>query len=219
MGFQTSSSGFFFDGMEMVAAVSPHVDGGLDGLRGPLELLFEERGRVEASMGLVCALIEATLRTPTPKPVTVDAYRALLTGGVFEVVNRWSAIRDIKEVTRRQAWFYSGFGLGRAYTVTKGVGLFERLRDRAGQGTPLDQMPDNLRRMAAESAKQMEVAAAEDDLRGVRPLFEEIAARMKRAALHLQGNPSGIVFGTREAEDLEQVLEVSRKIELDLAQI
>lgn len=217
MGQQTAACGFFFDGMEIVAAVSPHVPGGVDALRGALELLFRERDAVNASMASVSALVSAAFSRPTSPPTTVDGYRELMQAGVFEIVNRWSYIADIKQVTRLQAWFYAGFGLGRAETVVKGVRMFTRLRDVVPDGTPLQQMPDNLRRMAAEAARQIEVAAAEDDLRSVRPLFEDAARRARRVAVELQAEPSAIGFGAEHEEDLRALADTGRKITLDLA--
>ncbi len=217
MGFRTAASGFFFDGMEMIAACSTRMPGGIDGLRGGLELLFRDRDAVNEHMAWVAQLVSAAFRHPTTPPTGVDDYRQLMQAGVFEIVNRWSYIQDIKQVTRLQAWFYAGFGLGRAQTVTKGVELYDRLRDIVPAGTQLADMPDNLRRMAAECAKQMDVAAQEDDLRSVRPLFEDSARRMHRVAIQLQGEHSAIVYASDNADDAVALVESARKIALDLA--
>lgn len=217
MGYRTASCGFFFDGMEIIAAASPHVSGGVDAMRGAIELLFAERDAVNDRLGEVASLVSVAFSTPTATPTTVDGYRALMQGGVFEIVNRWSYIADIKQVTRLQAWFYAGFGLGRSETVTKAIRLFERLRDIVPEGTPVDQMPENLRRMASEAAKQMEVAAEEDDLRSVRPLFEDAARRMKRATLQLQAERATIAFTADNVDDLAALDDAARKIALDLA--
>lgn len=217
MGHRTAGCGFFFDGMEMVAAASPHVPGGVEAMRGALELLFAERDRVNADAAWIAHLVGRAFGRVESPPTTVDAYRELQREGVFEIVNRWSYIADIKQVTQLQAWFYAGFGLGRARTVTLGLRLFERLRDQVGAGTAVDQMPDNLQRMAAEAARQMAVAAEEDDLRSVRPLFEDAARRVQRTSVQLLGPPDALAFTDEHADDLVAFEDAARKIALDLA--
>lgn len=219
MGYRVAAAGFFFDGMEIVAAVSPSVPGGIDAMRGAIEPLFRERDAVNAHGEWLAAMIGGAFGQPVPAPRGVDEYRALMTGGVFEIVNRWSLIADIKQVNRLQAWFYAGFGLGRAETVLKGMDLAVRLRECGGVGTAADQMPSNLQRMAAESAKQLEVAGKEDDLRSVRPLFEDAAARMRRAALVLSCTLEEVAAGEVEREDLRALADSRRKIELDVARV
>lgn len=216
MGFRSAACGFFFDGLEIIAATSTQIPGGIDALRGGLELLFRERDDVNEHMAWVAALVGRAFKQPVAPPTEVDAYRSLLQGGVFEIVNRWSYIADIKQVTRLQAWFYAGFGLGRALTVTRGLQLFSRLREVAGDG-PVYQMPDHLRRMAAESAKQMAVAAEEDDLRSVRPHFEDAARRMQRVAIQLQAESNQIVYTQDNDDDVAAFQASARRIDLDLA--
>jgi hypothetical protein len=215
MGYQTASCGFFFDGLEMVAGASPDAAGGIDGLRGALELLFRQKDVVNSRMSELSAKVESAFNTPVPPPTTVDEYRALMTNGVFEIVNRWSYIADIKQVTRLQAWFYAGFGLGRAETVTRGVELLARLYEIVGDTASVGQMPVRLNRLAAESAKQMSVAAEEDDLRSVRPLLEDGALRVSALAILTSRPASEIQF--THSEDLEFYRDTDRKITLDLA--
>ncbi|MFT6396877.1 MAG: hypothetical protein ACJAYU_001621 [Bradymonadia bacterium] len=215
MGYQTASCGFFFDGLEMVAGASPDAVGGIEGMRGALELLFAQKDVVNSRMDELSAKVHGAFKSPVSTPTTVDEYRALMTNGVFEIVNRWSYIADIKQVTRLQAWFYAGFGLGRAETVTRGVELFARLYELVG-GTPaVEQMPVRLNRLAAEAAKQMSVAAEEDDLRSVRPLLEDGARRISALSILTSRAAGDIQFS--HSEDLEFYRDADRKITLDLA--
>lgn len=214
LGYRSSSAGFFFDAMELIAAVSPSV-GGFDRLRGAIELLFAQRDRVNADVDMVAGLCSRAFGHEWLPPRTVDDYRALLLTGVFEIVNRWSYIADIKQVTRLQAWFYAGFGLGRAATVYRGIEVMARLVEQVGEVAPIDQMPRNLGRMAAEASKQMLTAAEEDDLNAVRPLFEDAARRLRAAALGLQGQAREVAFRADYRTDLEFFDELARRVNLD----
>lgn len=216
MGYDAAGSGFFFDGMELVAALSVRV-GGFDPLRHGLELLFIRRDPVGDAMKRVSTTISHGFNRPTPPPTGVDEYRRLLEEGVFEIVNRWSYIGDINQVNRLQAWFYAGFGLGRGTTVIRGMRLIPRLYDVAGDGTELDSMPGRLQRMAIEAAKQMEVAAEEDDLRSVRPLFEDAARRMKHLSMVLHRPVPQVVWSSDLQDDLDVLEDVARKVQLDLS--
>ncbi len=216
LGYDTAAPGFFFDGMEMIAAVSPAC-GGIDRLRGGVELLFTERDPVSDQLGRVVAAMSALFGVPFETPTTVDDYRHLMTAGVFEVVNRWSYIDDIKTVNQLQAWFYAGFGLGRAETAIKGLRLFERLYEIVGSGTVLDTMPERLRRLAAEAAKQLEVAGDEADLTSVRPLLHAAADRAKHASVLAQRSPETIGWSAELRADLEFLTDARRKLDLDVA--
>jgi hypothetical protein len=216
LGYDTAAPGFFFDGMEMIAAVSPAC-GGIEPLRGGVELLFAERDPVSARLGRVAAGMSTLFGQPFETPTTVDEYRHLMTAGVFEVVNRWSYIDDIKTVNQLQAWFYAGFGLGRVETVIKGFRLFERLYEIVGAGTILDTMPERLRRLAAEAAKQLEVAGDEADLASVRPLLHAASDRAKHAAVVAQRSPKAIEWTAELRADLEFLADVRRKLDLDVA--
>jgi hypothetical protein len=216
MGQKSAAAGFFFDGMEMVAATSSVV-GGFEYMRGALELLFAEKDATNERVAWLTALVSRAFGQVVVPPTGVDEYRLLLTGGVFEIVNRWSYIEDIKTVSRMQAWFYCGFGIGRLETVYQGTALLRRLMEIAGTGPPVEQMPERLYRLAQEAAKQIDVAGEEDDFAGVRPLLGEVSSEAKSLALWLQrpldamGEPLGI------AESLQHVRDVERKLALDVA--
>lgn len=216
MGWQSASAGYFFDGMEIIAALAPSL-GGLDPLHGAIALLFPERDRVNTSMDQLAALCSSAFREPWPPPRSVDDYRHLLRNGVFEIVNRWSFIQDIHTVNRLQAWFYAGFGLGRAETVARGLVLRERLVEIAGDTPPLPDMPENLRRMALEGARQMDTAAREDDLAAVRPLFLACAQALEELA-EIAAVPAGRPgAAARIGEALDLFTDTARKVQLDLA--
>jgi len=217
LGHDAAASGFFFDAMELVAVVSTHV-GGLDALRGAIELIFAERDATHERMARTVALCSGAFRRPFHAPTEVDAYRALLTDGVFEIVNRWSIIQDIKTVNQLQAWFYAGFGLGRAATIVRGVQLFERVHAVAPNEPNLAQMPIRLRRLAQEATRQVEVAGGEDDLDRVRPLFVDVASRLRRLLMVLNRDPDEIAFSALEADDLRAFDDVARRVLLDFAQ-
>jgi hypothetical protein len=136
---------------------------------------------------------------------------------VFEIVNRWSYIADIKQVNRLQAWFYAGFGLGRAETVTRAIQLTARIREIVEGSSEADQSPEKLQRLAAEAVKQIEVAAEEDDLRSVRPLFDDAARRLKRTSVALLGDFEALAADPTLADDLVAYEDLARRIALDLA--
>lgn len=215
LGHDTAASGFFFDGMEMVAAASPDATDGIDGLRGSVELLFAQRDRTNDRMTALARVVSSAFGAPVGPPTAVDAYRTLMTEGVFEIVNRWSYIADIKQVTRLQAWFYAGFGLGRAETATRGVQLLERLHETVGATPAVSQMPTRLGRLAAEASKQLDVASDEDDLRSVRPLLKSAADRVRGVALATARSIEEIRFDY--ADDLVFYADTDRKIRIDLA--
>lgn len=215
MGWQSASAGYFFDGMEMIAALAPGA-GGIEPLQGAVELLLPVRDTVNTRMDDLARLCSAAFGRTWTAPRSVDEYRLLLRHGVFEIVNRWSYIADIQTVNRLQAWFYAGFGLGRGETVFRGLRLHARLHEIVGDAPPLPDMPLNLGRMAREGARQMSTAAEEDDLRTVRPLFEDCARRLDGAARHCSGplaEPRPRMF----EEDLAAVLDTARRVELDFA--
>lgn len=216
LGYRTAASGFFFDGMEMIAALAPGA-GGIDALRHAIALLFDARDRVNADMAHVAGMVAGAYGRPFEAPRDVDGYRLLLTDRVFDIVNRWSYIADIQQVNQLQAWFYAGFGLGRAETVTRGIALFERLRELTGVIPPLDQMPANLSRMAAEASKQMETAAAEDDLSALRPLFDDAAGRLRATALLLRRDPDDIGIDEARTDDLRAFVDLAHRVRLDFA--
>ncbi len=213
LGARTASAGFFFDALELIAACSPQV-GGIDALRGAIEVIFPERDRTNDDMAHVAALLTAAFGRRWDAPRAVDDYRVLLRDGVFEVVNRWSYIRDIAEVNRLQAWFYAGFGVGRARTALLGLRLFERLRDLVPSPSPADQAPENLHRLAVEAAKQMAVPAEEHELARVAPLLGDLVQRTQSAALVLLRERSEIAWSPALDETLQlcdEVLERMRR--------
>ena len=218
MGYRAGACGFFYDGMEMIAALAPEL-GGVEALRGAFGLLFAERDRVNAHMAWTAELCSRAFRVSVSPPDGVDAYRALLREGVFEIVNRWSYIEDIKTVTRLQAWFYCGFGLGRCETVYKGVALMARLVDIAGTVSPVDQMPGNLVRMAQEAGKQIDIASDEDDFSAQRPLLKAVAADIQATAIWLQGELTTLRPEALDADRLARVADAERKLSLDVARI
>lgn len=199
LGYRSASAGFFFDSMELVAAQSPLVAGGIDAMRGPIELLFRERDAVNAHMAWTARVLTAAFDTPWSAPTGVDDYRVLLRAGVFEIVNRWSYIGDIKTVTRLQAWFYCGFGLGRAETVYKALPFWARMMELSGGEGPVEQLPDNVRRMAAEAAKQLDVASDEDDFSAVRPLLKAEAGELQALSIALESPALELSEGADEA--------------------
>ena len=214
MGYRSAASGFFFDGMEIIAALAPGA-GGVDNLRGAFELLFPERDRVNDNMRWLADLCTAAYGKVVEPPAGVDGYRTLLQDGVFDIVNRWSFIADIKQVSQLQAWFYAGFGLGRAETVMLATQLMVRLRDLVQHAEPLPSMPTRLQRMAAEGAQQMVTASGEDDLIAVRPLFEDVAGRLRRLAVALQRSLADVEWDDTYAESLVAARETARKVRID----
>lgn len=215
MGYRAAAVGFFFDSLELIAACSVHV-GGVENLRGALELVFAARDETNSNAGWLAELLSGAFKHEWTAPRGVDEYRLMLTAGVFEVVNRWSYIDDVKQVTRLQAWFYAGFGLGRAQTVTRGIQMYDRMRNLVPVASAADDMPANLHRMAAEAVKQMVVAAEEDDLRSVRPMFEDVARRLQVVSLFLLRERAEIVFAPTHLDDLAVITDTLRRIRLDL---
>lgn len=216
MGFRTAAAGFFFDSLELIAACSVPV-GGIENLRGAIELVFAERDRANGDMAYLASTLSGAFGRSWDPPRGVDEYRLAMTAGVFEIVNRWSYLADAKQVTRLQAWFYAGFGLGRARTATLGVRMYERMRELVAAPSPADEMPANLHRMAAEAIKQIQVAAEEDDLRAVRPMLEDNARRLQLVALLLLRDRREVCWGAVHGEDLVAIDETARRIRLDLA--
>lgn len=216
MGVRSARPGLFFDTMELVAALSVSA-GGFDALESFVRTLASLQQQTGEDLTWVTRLCEAAFRAPHPLPGSVDGYRTLLTGSVFEIVNRWSYIGDIHTVTRLQAWFYCGFGLGRAHTVLEGFRFFDDLRNSVGLLSPLDQMPTNLSRMASESARQLSTVAAEDDFARIRPLFVSMATMLDGYSLRLQMPASAIILPPTLADDLTQVAELTRQCRLDYA--
>lgn len=219
LGYRSARSGFFFDAMELVAFVAPSV-GGIDALRHAIEPIFAARNRTRDDMDWVTSLLSQAYRTPLSAPAGVDDYRELLTGRVFDVVNRWSFIDDIKTVNRLQAWFYAGFGLGRTDTVLCGIELLVRLRDTAGADVgPVRHAMAPMQRLAAEAARQLEVPAQEDDLQGVRPLLEQAAQHARSLSLRLQRPLELIDTSSSDAHTLEFLADVASRIRIDLAHV
>ena len=216
MGWQSASAGFFFDGMELVAAVAPAA-GGLDALKEGIGHLFAVRDEVNTSMAALSQLVSQAYRSAVSPPTEVDAYRALLEHHVFDIVNRWSLIADIHTVNRLQAWFYAGFGLGRWQTCLRGAQLALALPSLP----PVPSAPIRLARMAQEAARQMETAAGEEDLVRVRPLFLEGAQRADRlsrdlrAALDTLRNHPDLT----PDDDFALITDTHRRIELDFLRI
>jgi hypothetical protein len=215
MGYRAAAAGFFFDSLELIAACSVHV-GGIDNLRGAIELVFADRDETNANVAWLANTLSGAFKQPWSAPRGVDEYRLMLTAGVFEVVNRWSYIDDVKQVTRLQAWFYAGFGLGRARTVTLGLQMYERMRNLVAVASAADDMPANLHRMAAEAVKQMQVAAEEDDLRSVRPMLEDNARRLQLVAVVLLRERAEISYLPAHVDDLRAIADTLRRIRLDL---
>jgi hypothetical protein len=218
LGWRSADSGFFFDAMEIIAAVSTEV-GGFDALRHPLELVFLARDPVQEHTAWLASVCSSAFGTPLSAPAGVDDYRSLLTDYVFEIVNRWSYIADIRRVNQLQAWFYAGFGLGRASTVLRALQLYPRLLDVAPASDAVLSMPARLQRMAAEAAKQMDVASAEDDLRSVTPLFEDVSRRLKARALSLQRADGVHASEASLQEDLDVFADTARRVRLDLLRV
>ena len=215
MGYCAAAPGYFFDSLELLAAVSVDA-GGFDRLETHLREVLAQRERTAEQLRFVTELATAAFRRPHEVPTTVDGYRVLLTASIFEIVNRWSFIADIHTVTRLQAWFYAGFGLGRLETVARGVSLFCRLRDDLGLIGPLPRTPVTLARMATEAARQMGTASAEADFDRVRPLFVDLAARADALTLRLGGPPESIEPGAVVSEILERCSGSARQVRLDL---
>lgn len=216
MGFRSARAGLFFDTMEMVAAVSVSA-GGFDRLESFVRTLSSLQAEVGESFPWVVELVSAAFKQRVEMPKSVDAYRNFLREGVFEIVNRWSYVSDIQQVTQLQAWFYAGFGLGRGFTVLRGFEQFVQLRDLVGVVSPLDQMPLNLSRMASEAARQCVTVSEEHDFWRIRPLFEDVGAILDAYALRLRDAPEALTLPSSFAQDLERIEELGRQCRLEYA--
>lgn len=201
MGLRSARPGLLFDTMEMVAAMSVTL-GGFDRLESFVRTLAELQERSMEDLAWVSELISGAYRFPYDIPDSVDAYRHMLTERVFDIVNRWSYIDDIHTVTRLQAWFYCGFGLGRGITVLRGLGYFEDLRNVAGMVAPLDQMPRQLSRLAQEAARQLQTVSEEDDFSAVEHTLHKAAACLDGYALRCSAVPQDITIPRDLAQDI-----------------
>ncbi len=216
MGYRSAACGFFYDGMEVIAAASLPA-GGFEPLAGAIELVGIEKEQVNADMDWLCTLCAAAYRRPIEAPLRVDEYRLLLTEHIFDIVNRWSYIADIKQVSQLQAWFYAGFGLGRARTVFAGLRLYDRLRE-ISPCDAVEQMPRRLEPMAGEAARQCGVAADEDDLTRVRPLLQAVSQTLDPLALALSAATIGgepVRSPAEIAEAVQLIESVRDRIRLD----
>ena len=201
LGYLPAASGFFFDGMEVVAAASPAA-GGLEPLTHAFTLVADDALATRERMEGLCALVGAAHSVAWPLPNGVDDYRLLLTNGVFDIVNRWSYIADAKQMGRLQAWFYLGFGIGRASSVLQALPLLMRLRDTIGTAEPVPSMCESLRSLLAEAIRQLELAAREADLDAVRPELMAVADALKPVAIRLLGSADTIASSLDDAERL-----------------
>jgi hypothetical protein len=201
LGYLPAASGFFFDGMEVVAAASPAA-GGLEPLSHAFALVADDALATRERMEGLCALVGAAHSVAWPLPNGVDDYRLLLTNGVFDIVNRWSYIADAKQMGRLQAWFYLGFGIGRASSVLQALPLLMRLRDTIGTAEPVPSMCESLRSLLAEAIRQLELAAREADLDAVRPELMAVADALKPVAIRLLGSADTIASSLDDAERL-----------------
>ena len=201
LGYLAAASGFFFDGMEVVAAASPAA-GGLEPLSHAFTLVADDALATRNRMEALCALVGAAHSVAWPLPNGVDDYRLLLTNGVFDIVNRWSYIADAKQMGRLQAWFYLGFGIGRASSVLQALPLLMRLRDTIGTAEPVPSMCESLRSLLAESIRQLELAAREQDLDAVRPELLALSDALKPVAIRLLGSADTIASSLDDAERL-----------------
>ena len=199
LGYLAAASGFFFDGMEVVAAASPAA-GGLEPLSHAFTLVADDALATRERMEALCALVGTAHSVTWPLPNGVDDYRLLLTNGVFDIVNRWSYIADAKQMGRLQAWFYLGFGIGRASSVLQALPLLMRLRDTIGTAEPVPSMCESLRSLLAESIRQLELAAREQDLDAVRPELLALSDALKPVAIRLLGSADTIASSLDDAE-------------------
>lgn len=202
MGLRSARPGLLFDTMEMVATLSVTL-GGFDQLESFVRTLSDLQQRSAADLEWITELASAAYQTPLQVPDSVDAYRMMLTGRIFEIVNRWSYIDDIHTVTRLQAWFYCGFGLGRALTVFGGLQYFEELRNIAGVVPPLDQMPRQLSRMASEAARQLQTVSEEDDFSSIEHVLHHAASILDGYALRCDGPASDIELPKGLEDDIK----------------
>lgn len=203
MGLRSARPGLLFDTMEMVAAMSVTL-GGFDRLESFVRTLAQLQQRSMEDLEWVSALIRGAYGIPYEVPDSVDAYRTMLTDRVFDIVNRWSYIDDIHTVTRLQAWFYCGFGLGRGITVLRGLRYFEDLRNIAGIVAPLEQMPRQLSRLAQEAARQLQTVSEEDDFSAVEHSLHDAASMLDAVALRCAGDPDGLTLPSSLSQDILQ---------------
>ena len=201
LGYLAAASGFFFDGMEVVAAAAPAA-GGLEPLTHAFALVSDEALATRERMEGLCAIVGAAHSVAWPLPNGVDDYRLLLTNGVFDIVNRWSYIADAKQMGRLQAWFYLGFGIGRATSVLKALPLLVRLRDTIGVTEPVPSMCESLRSLLAEAIRQLELAAREADLDAVRPELMAVADALTPVAIRLLGDADTLAPSLDDGERL-----------------
>jgi hypothetical protein len=215
LGWLSSSPGFFFDGMEVVAAAAP-IAGGLERLTGAVALLQAEAPAGFDRLDRARELVSAAFGRVWELPRGVDAYRLFLTAGVFEIVNRWSYLSDIRQVTRLQAWFYCGFGLGRADAVLLALPLLERVREVIGVAGPVETMPDSLQRLLAEAISQVEVPAREADFDALRPLLLDTADRLKPVAVRLLRAAPDIAADPGDADLRRRIDECVRRVRFEV---
>jgi hypothetical protein len=219
LGYRSARSGFFFDAMELLAFVAPTA-GGVEALKHPMELLFRRRDETRADMDWVADLVGQAYRRPCSPPAGVDEYRSLLTDQVFDIVNRWSFIDDIKTVNRLQAWFYAGFGLGRTETVCRAFELLIRLRDiQPGDRSAVDAALPRLQRLAAEASRQLEIPASEDDLSIVSPLLLDASRSAQALALRAQRSLDELVHVGTDVDTLAACEDTAKRIRLTLAHV
>lgn len=219
LGYRSARSGFFFDAMELLAFVAPSV-GGVDALKHPMELLFRRRDETRTDMEWVADLVGQAYRRPCSAPSGVDEYRALLTDQVFDIVNRWSFIEDIKTVNRLQAWFYAGFGLGRTETVCRAFELLIRLRDiQPADRSAIEAALPRLQRLAAEASRQLEIPATEDDLSAVEPLLLDAARAAQALSLRAQRPLDQLTAVAADADTLASCHDTAQRIRVSLAHV
>lgn len=202
MGLRSARPGLLFDTMELVAALSVSM-GGFDRLESFVRTLSDLQRESMDDLEWITALAGAAFREPLSIPDGVDEYRTFLTQRVFEIVNRWSYIQDIHTVKRLQAWFYSGFALGRAVTILRGLQYFEELRNLCGVIPPLDQVPRQLTRMAQEASRQLAVVAEEDDFTVIDTILTHASERLNGYALLCQKSAEALTVPSALADDLQ----------------
>lgn len=208
MGLRSTRPGLLFDTMELVAAMSVSL-GGFDALEPFVRTLSVLQQESMEDLEWVTRLASAAFREPIAVPDGVDAYRFFLTHRIFEIVNRWSYIQDIHTVTRLQAWFYSGFALGRATTILRGLQYFDDLRNIGGIVAPLDQVPRQLARMAQEAARQLTTVAEEDDFSAMDAVFQKAATILDGYAIRCQERADVLTIPATIDDDLRYMRELT----------
>lgn len=201
MGLRSARPGLLFDTMEMVAAMSVSL-GGFDRLESFVRTLSELQQESMEDLQWLRELISGAYGRAYEMPDSVDAYRSMLTDRVFDIVNRWSYIDDFHTVTRLQAWFYCGFGLGRGVTVLRGLQYFEDLRNVGGVVPPLDQMPLQLSRMAQEAARQLQTVSEEDDFSAIEQVLHQAVAVLDGYAMRCQAAAQKVNIPRNLAQDV-----------------